>query len=69
MSASENKVQQRPHVVAGVSMRDLLAAGAAANLISTPPRVPEPAANRPSAEHGHREERGRHPEHGHREAA
>lgn len=55
MSASENKVQQRPHVVAGVSMRDLLAAGAAANVISTPPRVPEPEAPRPAAGHGHRE--------------
>ncbi|MFJ7076091.1 hypothetical protein [Streptomyces sp. NPDC098781] len=41
MSASENKVQQRPQVVAGVSMRDLLAAGVAANVISTPPRVPD----------------------------
>ncbi|MFG2553516.1 hypothetical protein [Streptomyces sp. NPDC048581] len=59
MSASENKVQQRPHVVAGVSMRDLLAAGAAANLISTPPHVPEPETTRPSAEHGHREGHGR----------
>ncbi|MGI5377553.1 hypothetical protein ACQEV2_25590 [Streptomyces sp. CA-251387] len=54
MPASENKVQQ-PYVVAGVSMRDLLAAGVAANVISTPPRVPEPEAGRPSAEHGHRE--------------
>ncbi|KUL46187.1 hypothetical protein [Streptomyces regalis] len=58
MSASENKVQQRPQVVAGVagvSMRDLLAAGAAANVISTPPRAPEPEAPRPAADHGHRE--------------
>ncbi|WP_369171747.1 hypothetical protein AB5J49_29000 [Streptomyces sp. R28] len=56
MSASENKVQQRPHVVAGVSMRDLLAAGAAANVISTPPRAPEPEATRlPPVDQGHRE--------------
>lgn len=53
MSASENKVQQRPQVVAGVSMRDLLAAGAAARVISTPPRVPEPEATRPAAGQGH----------------
>jgi hypothetical protein len=59
MSASENKVHQRPQVVAGVSMRDLLAAGAAANVISTPPRVPdaETASGcvRPSTGHGQRE--------------
>lgn len=55
MSASENKVQQRPQVVAGVSMRDLLAAGAAANVISTPPRVPEPEADRGPGDHGRRE--------------
>ncbi len=41
MSASEKKIQQRPGVVAGVSMRDLLAAGVAARVISTPPRAPE----------------------------
>ncbi|MFI6011567.1 hypothetical protein ACIBAG_22605 [Streptomyces sp. NPDC051243] len=55
MSASENKVQQRPQVVAGVSMRDLLAAGVAAKVISTPPRAPEPEAERGAAGHGHRE--------------
>ncbi|MEY9993601.1 hypothetical protein ABIE67_005633 [Streptomyces sp. V4I8] len=53
MSASENKVQQRPQAVAGVSMRDLLAAGAAARVISTPPRVPELEATRPAADQGH----------------
>jgi hypothetical protein len=44
MSATENKperkpqsVPQRPYPVAGVSMRDLLAAGVAASVISTPP--------------------------------
>ncbi|MFE5819707.1 hypothetical protein [Streptomyces sp. NPDC056479] len=55
MPASENKVQQRPQVVAGVSMRDLLAAGAAANVISTPPRVPDAQTPRSSADHGRRE--------------
>ncbi|MGC9536837.1 hypothetical protein [Streptomyces sp. UG1] len=38
-----NTAPQRPQAVAGVSMRDLLAAGAAANVISTPPRAPETA--------------------------
>ncbi|MFH0516664.1 hypothetical protein ACHBTE_05745 [Streptomyces sp. M41] len=49
--------------VAGVSMRDLLAAGAAADAISTPPRLPDPGtAGAPAGiEHGQR--------HGHREAA
>jgi hypothetical protein len=58
MPASENKAQQRPQAVAGVSMHDLLAAGAAARLISTPPR--DPAAGQQGA--------GR-PARGHREAA
>ncbi len=48
MSASENKVQRRPQVVSGVSMRDLLAAGVAANVISTPPRRSAGGAVRPS---------------------
>jgi hypothetical protein len=60
MSASENKAQSEarpwPSVpVAGVSMRDLLAAGAAANVISTPPRPPDPETTRERAEHGHRD--------------
>jgi hypothetical protein len=42
MSASENQDRPQPHVFAGVSMRDLLAAGEAARAISTPPRAPEP---------------------------
>ncbi|MFJ8634500.1 hypothetical protein [Streptomyces sp. NPDC093568] len=54
MPASENKVQQRPQVVAGVSMRDLLAAGAAANAVSTPPRVPDAETVGASAAHGER---------------
>ncbi|WDV53916.1 hypothetical protein PV963_27945 [Streptomyces coeruleorubidus] len=41
MSATESKGQPLPFAVAGVSMRDLLAAGEAAALISTPPRPPE----------------------------
>ncbi|MFG2779181.1 hypothetical protein ACGFY7_15205 [Streptomyces prunicolor] len=41
MSASENQDRPQPHVFAGVSMRELLAAGEAARAISTPPRAPE----------------------------
>ncbi len=49
MSATEGNKQQPPkpqstprsYAVAGVSMRDLLAAGAAARAVSTPPRAPE----------------------------
>ncbi|MGI5410589.1 hypothetical protein ACQEV9_27885 [Streptomyces chartreusis] len=63
MPASENTAQQRPEVPAGVSMRDLLAAGAAARLISTPPREPE--AGRPR-QHGRPEHP---PRTTHREAA
>ncbi|MEU7379231.1 hypothetical protein AB0A91_04280 [Streptomyces sp. NPDC042207] len=33
----------RPYAVGGVSMRDLLASCAAADAVSRPPRVPEPA--------------------------
>ncbi|MEV5908027.1 hypothetical protein DMH25_16590 [Streptomyces sp. WAC 01325] len=61
MPASENTAQQRPEVTAGVSMRDLLAAGAAARLISTPPREPEAGRQ----QHG----RPEHPPRTHREAA
>ncbi|MEW2610139.1 hypothetical protein AB0937_07985 [Streptomyces sp. NPDC047880] len=42
MSATESKGQPQRFAVAGVSMRDLLAAGEAAALLSTPPRAPEP---------------------------
>ena len=62
MSASESKApsnaqsEARPYApAAGVSMRDLLAAGAAANVISTPPRLPDPETTRERAEHGHRD--------------
>jgi hypothetical protein len=47
VSATENQPQTpsrpQPHaVVAGVSMRDLLASCAAATAVSTPPRLPDP---------------------------
>ncbi|MFJ5261428.1 hypothetical protein ACIQAC_13285 [Streptomyces sp. NPDC088387] len=65
MSATENQPEPRQGVsagvAAGVSMSDLLAACAAAELISTPPRAPLPTAPRRPADHT----RG----HGHREAA
>ncbi|MBC2901294.1 hypothetical protein [Streptomyces cupreus] len=35
-----------PRPLSGVSMRDLLAACAAATAVSTPPRAPEPSAPR-----------------------
>ncbi|MES5816401.1 hypothetical protein [Streptomyces sp. RG80] len=43
-----------PRAVSAVPMRDLLAACAAANAISTPPRVPDREAVRPPVT-GHRE--------------
>ncbi|MEU6348955.1 hypothetical protein ABZ896_06475 [Streptomyces sp. NPDC047072] len=47
MSATENKPEPRPYaVVAGVSMRDLLASCEAARAVSTPPRVPDPGTGR-----------------------
>jgi hypothetical protein len=48
MSATESKAQPLPFAVAGVSMRDLLAAGEAAALISTPPRAPDPESAEPA---------------------
>ncbi|GCB46728.1 hypothetical protein [Streptomyces sp. NL15-2K] len=54
MSATESKPQSPPQpyaVVAGVSMRDLLASCAAAKAISTPPRVPDPGTVQRPAEH------------------
>ncbi|MFD8230698.1 hypothetical protein ACFV20_02170 [Streptomyces sp. NPDC059696] len=42
MSATESKGQPQRFAVAGVSMRDLLAAGEAAALLCTPPRAPQP---------------------------
>ncbi|MFG3018157.1 hypothetical protein ACGFZQ_06325 [Streptomyces sp. NPDC048254] len=40
MPASTSE-ERRPSVVAGVSMRELLASCAAADAVSRPPRVPE----------------------------
>jgi hypothetical protein len=48
MAATERD-EAAPRVVSAVPMRDLLAACAAANVISTPPRVPDREAVRPSA--------------------
>ncbi|MDX3458287.1 hypothetical protein PV396_41215 [Streptomyces sp. ME02-8801-2C] len=49
-SANTTKSEPGPYVVPGVSMRDLLAAGAAARAISTPPRPPEaPLREQPKA--------------------
>ncbi|MBZ3907419.1 MULTISPECIES: hypothetical protein [Streptomyces] len=48
--AADERRERQPSGVAGVSMRDLLAAGVAARLISTPPRAPEPEpVRRPKA--------------------
>ncbi len=52
MPAAERD-EARPRVVAGVSMRDLLASCAAAKAVSTPPRDPAPRA--PAPEKRHRE--------------
>ncbi|MEV7072940.1 hypothetical protein ACIQJT_29765 [Streptomyces sp. NPDC091972] len=47
MSATENRPQPQPYaLVGGVSMRDLLASCAAAEAVSTPPRVPDPGTAR-----------------------
>lgn len=52
MSATESKPEPRSHpVVAGVSMRDLLASCAAARAVSTPPRLPDPETLRTRSEH------------------
>lgn len=52
MSATENTPEARPYaVVAGVSMRDLLASCVAAHAVSTPPRLPDPDTVQPPAEH------------------
>ena len=49
MSASENQERPQPHVFAGVSMRELLAAGVAAQVISTPPEAPPVEQERKAA--------------------
>ncbi|MEV7080764.1 hypothetical protein AB0N88_19860 [Streptomyces sp. NPDC093516] len=51
MPATESKRQPLPFAVAGVSMRELLAAGEAAALVSTPPRAPEPELSGPAEDH------------------
>ncbi|MFI8073066.1 hypothetical protein ACIF85_30360 [Streptomyces sp. NPDC086033] len=51
MSATENRPSHQPYVlVGGVSMRDLLASCAAAEAVSTPPRMPDPETVRAVAE-------------------
>ncbi|MET7731082.1 hypothetical protein ABZT02_06900 [Streptomyces sp. NPDC005402] len=50
MSATENRPQPQPYaLVGGVSMRDLLASCAAAEAVSTPPRMPDPGTARAAA--------------------
>ncbi|GAA2511104.1 hypothetical protein [Streptomyces longisporus] len=53
MPATESNAQpQKPYaVVAGVSMRELLASCAAADAVSTPPRLPDPEVSGPPARH------------------
>ena len=48
-SASTSTPKPKPYAVPGVSMRDLLAAGAAARAVSTPPRAPDAPVERPKA--------------------
>lgn len=42
IESSRRTTETRPQSFPGVSVRDLLAAGAAAAAVSTPPRAPEP---------------------------
>jgi hypothetical protein len=50
MSATENRPQPQPYaLVGGVTMRDLLASCAAAEAVSTPPRLPDPGTARATA--------------------
>ncbi|MDC0765780.1 hypothetical protein [Streptomyces sp. HD] len=50
--ASRSEVRPRSYApVAGVSMRDLLAAGVAASVISTPPREPDAGAGQSVERH------------------
>ncbi|SEE30425.1 hypothetical protein SAMN05216489_06143 [Streptomyces sp. 3213] len=48
-SASENQDRPQPYAFAGVSMRELLAAGEAAKAVSTPPREAPPVESRKAA--------------------
>ncbi|MBQ0828661.1 hypothetical protein [Streptomyces tagetis] len=47
----ESANHPRPPTAPGVSVRDLLAAGAAALAVSTPPRAPEPDSRHTAPEH------------------
>ncbi|WP_328749742.1 hypothetical protein OHT57_30470 [Streptomyces sp. NBC_00285] len=54
MAATDNRPQpqSQPYaIVRGVSMRDLLASCAAAEAVSTPPRMPDPGTGRRTAGH------------------
>ncbi|MFF7545832.1 hypothetical protein ACFZCU_19715 [Streptomyces canus] len=51
MSATEKRPRPQPYaLVGGVSMRDLLASCAAAEAVSTPPRMPDPETVRAAVE-------------------
>ncbi|MEU6141320.1 hypothetical protein ABZ848_13245 [Streptomyces sp. NPDC047081] len=52
MPATESNEQKPYAVVAGVSMRELLASCAAASAISTPPRLPDPEVPRRPVQQG-----------------
>ncbi|MEF9905810.1 hypothetical protein [Streptomyces sp. P9-A2] len=52
---SSRRTDVRPQSFAGVSMRELLAAGVAAAAISTPPRAPEPQPRLGEPGNGRRE--------------
>ncbi|MFF8940925.1 hypothetical protein ACF1A5_01365 [Streptomyces sp. NPDC014864] len=57
MSATGSTPQPRPYRVGGVRVSDLLASCAAADVISRPPRDPEPAPERARDVHGARDAR------------
>ncbi|MER7051864.1 MULTISPECIES: hypothetical protein [unclassified Streptomyces] len=46
-----SETESQPPAPAGVSMHELLASCAAAKVISTPPRAPEPETCHPAREH------------------
>lgn len=48
---SSRESTAQPRSLSGVPMRDLLAACAAAAVVSTPPRAPEPRRSGPVREH------------------
>ncbi|RZU17101.1 hypothetical protein [Streptomyces sp. BK239] len=56
MPATESQAQPlRPFTLAGVSMRELLASCTAADVVSRPPRAPEPEATPRERRAEHRE--------------